>query len=119
MNGTVVPQATTSPCCTRRRPRLFPRAATFLAEPHLVRKRRTRLCVRWRDHRIIVWQTPLRAVLVGREVVSRTEVALQRLELPPVLKADDVVVADRLLDRNSRCLLFGLDDRSCTRRNPL
>src|SRR5215208_7744011 len=39
--------------------------------------------------------------------------ALQRFVLPTVLKADDVVGSDRLVDRHRRLMLLGLRRRLC------
>ena len=41
------------------------------------------------------------------------ELALQRFVLPTVLKADDVVGSDRLVDRHRRIMLLGLLRRLC------
>src|ERR1700722_9664197 len=53
-----------------------------------------------RHHRIVGRQIPLLAVGLGRHVVLRAQVALERLELLAVLQAHDMVGRDRALDRH-------------------
>src|SRR5690242_4274114 len=50
------------------------------------------------DHRIIVRQAPFLAIFLGREIVMRAQVPLQRFELLTVLEADDVFGRHRLFD---------------------
>ena len=52
-----------------------------------------------RGHRVVRRQAPPGAVLVRRHVVVRAEIPLQHAQPFAVFEADDVVVADRFLDR--------------------
>src|SRR3569832_2715394 len=45
----------------------------------------------WRHHRIVCRQAPFVAIFLGRHIVVRAQVPLERLELLAVLEADDVV----------------------------
>src|SRR5262249_1376256 len=49
------------------------------------------------DHRIIGWQTPALAIVLGRQAV-KTEMALQRLEAAAILQADHVIGLNRFVD---------------------
>src|SRR5262249_48186150 len=59
--------------------------ATLLAEAHLLGKLRAGGRIIGRHHGIIRRKTPFVAVLLGRHVVLRAQVPLQRLELLSVL----------------------------------
>src|ERR1700692_1733570 len=69
----------------------------LLAEPHLLGESRSRRSVVWRHHRIVCRKTPLFAVLLGRQVIVGAQMPFERLELLPVLKANNVVREDRAL----------------------
>jgi hypothetical protein len=59
------------------------RSLTFLAllaEPHGLGKLGTSLGVVWGDHRVIGGEIPLSAVLLGRHVIGRAEMTLERLK---------------------------------------
>ena len=73
---------------------------TAFAEAKLQGQIGTSLGVVGGDHRVIGRQAPLGAVLVGGHVVGGVEMPLEHLQLLPVLKADDVVRCDGLLDRH-------------------
>src|SRR4051794_27444045 len=94
-----------------------PAFPTLLAEAHLLRQVRAGLGVIGRDHRVVGREAPLLAILLGRHVILRAQVALEGLELLSILKTDDVIRRNRLLHRNGgfRSLGRRLDAAS---RNP-
>src|SRR3546814_8621880 len=57
-----------------------------------------------RDHGVILRQVPLGAIILGRHVVMRHQVAPQHLELLAVLKTYNVIGLDRCADRDGRLL---------------
>src|SRR3546814_5676203 len=57
-----------------------------------------------RDHWVILRQVPLGAIILGRHVVMRHQVAPQHLELLAVLKTYNVIGLDRCADRDGRLL---------------
>src|SRR3546814_13501399 len=57
-----------------------------------------------RDHWVILRQVPLGAIILGRHVVMRHQVAPQHLELLAVLKTYTVIGLDRCADRDGRLL---------------
>src|SRR3712207_3223784 len=69
----------------------------LLAEAHLLGEFRARLRVVRGDHRIVDRKAPFLAILLRGHVVLGPEVALERLELLPVLEADDVIWRHGLL----------------------
>src|SRR4051812_35713823 len=77
-----------------------PAFPTLLAEAHLLRQIRAGLGVIGRDHRVVGREAPLLAILLGRHVILRAQVALEGLELLSILKTDDVIRRNRLLHRN-------------------
>jgi hypothetical protein len=80
------------PAATRGR---FPKTDPF-------RELRPRPGVIRGDHGIVGGQSPLGAVLLRRQLVTRAKIALQHLQLFSVLKADDVIGCDRTFDRYDR-----------------
>ncbi len=83
----------------RRRGRF--RLLGFTAEAHALGQCRARRGVVWRDHRIVRRQAPFDTVFVRRQTVVGRQMPLQRLELLPVIQADNVVRRDRSPDGHS------------------
>jgi hypothetical protein len=75
-------------------------AAALLAKSHLLGKLRAGRGVIGRYHRVVRSQAPFLAILLGRHIVLRPQMTLERLELLSVLKTNDVIGSYRLLDRN-------------------
>src|SRR5215212_7704233 len=88
-----------TPGCLLRLPGLFP------AQSQITGQLRALSGVIGRNHRVVPRQTPLLAVLLGGQPPTR-EVSLQTLVPSAVLKTDQVVRRNRLLDRNGRCRLL-------------
>src|SRR5664280_1699940 len=76
--------------------RLLDAAAALLAKPHLLGQLRARGRVTGRDHRIVGAERPFFPVLLGRHVVLRAQMPLERLEFLAVFQADNVFRRDRL-----------------------
>ena len=82
--------------------RLLGAAAALLAEAHLLGQLRARGRVAGRDHRIVGAERPFFPILLGRHVVLRAQMPLERLEFLAVFQTDNVFRRDRLLHRNRR-----------------
>src|ERR1700688_3482526 len=89
------------PCAGRSAAAAAARAG-LAAEPDLLGKGRALRRVVGGHHGVIRRQAPLRPIAIGRQLVSRAQVALQHLELLAVLKTDDVVGRQRFLDGYDR-----------------
>src|SRR5690606_16567233 len=66
-------------------------AASFGSEADRLCESPARLGVVRRDHRIILWQVPLRPIGVGCHIIRCHQVAAEHLELFAVLKAHNVI----------------------------
>src|SRR4051812_6409176 len=89
-----------SGCLPECRLEVFGAAPSLLPEADLHGEPRARRRIIGRYHGIVARQAPFLAILLGRQIVARAQVALERLEFLAVLEADDVVGGDRLLDRD-------------------
>src|SRR5512146_64504 len=78
------------------------RAPAARAEADILGKLAALLGVIGRHHRIIGRQAPALAILLGRQIVGRLEVALQHFEFLAVLETNEMVRMNRFLDRNRR-----------------
>ena len=78
------------------------RRGRLAAEADLLGERLTLRRVARRHHRVIGFEAPPRAVILGRHAVVGHQVPLQHLQLLAVLEADDVVVGHRAPDRHRR-----------------
>ena len=83
-------------------------ARALLTKPRALCHFRSRRCVVGRDHRIIGWQAPLRAVFVRRHA-ERRQVPAQRLEFFAVVQTEEVIGRDRFTNGDRRFLF--LDQR--------
>src|SRR5436190_18787578 len=71
--------------CDEMRACLFAAAFALLAEPHLLGELRARHGIIGCNHRIVGGKSPFLAILLGRHVVLRAQMALERLELLAIL----------------------------------
>src|SRR5829696_3285188 len=86
--------------------------SSFLSQPKRFSEFGTCFRVARGDHRVIGTEAPLRPVLLRREPAP-SEMPLHRFVPPAILKADDVVRADSLVDWHRRLMLLGLRRRLC------
>jgi len=81
--------------------------AATISQSHLLGEDGAGRGVGWSDHRIGFRQIPLGAIFVRRQIIRRTQVPLQRFELPTILQADQILVGDRFPDRHCGRLRSG------------
>src|SRR6478752_966825 len=74
----------------------------ILSEPDLLGEAGARLGIIGGDHGIVERQTPFLAILFWREIIVRTQMALERLEFLSVLETNNIVRRDGLAYRHSR-----------------
>src|SRR4029077_11569992 len=86
---------------------LFRTPPALLPQSHLFGELRSGRRVVWRHHGVVGPQTPFFAILLGRHVVLRTQMALEGLELLPVLQTNDKFGRDRFLHRDRRLEWLG------------
>src|SRR3546814_19832595 len=97
---------------TAARGRLAAAAPTFGSEADILGQGATRFGIVGRDHRIVLGEVPLRAILVGGHVIGSHQMAAEHLEFLAVFQTHDVIGFHRRSNREGG-LLF--DFRSLER----